>query len=300
MGSQEKEQPRMPGTNRKVWYADAAFYLGKTARKVSGKAEKAGGALRKGVSLAGRSFAEGLETGLAGADRPRVVRARTMRDPLEKQISPILKELKAIADVSGFSGVLRKINEIGAQHSSDPALERLFTRIGSFSPEEQEKLSRAFIQRLGENPAFMRVMNISPAQNGMTQEDYRKISESLIEAAALALEDNGVAREEGEFLRRMTGEMLDPLHEWLQFYLAPKTFSQKVKRLWRIQRIFFKMIKLIHKTKGLAAMPGSRNLRRSYGTKRSGDTQRESTHISRCRDQSRAAGPGFSRAGNRP
>ncbi len=245
----------MPAKNRKVWYADAAFYLGKTARKVSGKAEKAAGALRKGASLAGQSFTEGLETGLTEAAHPKVGRVRVMRDPIEKQISPILKELKAIADVSGFSDVVRKINEIGAQHSGDPVLARLFSRIGSFSPDEQEELSRAFIQRLGENPVFMRVMNVSPAQSKMTQEDYRKISEALIEAAALALEDGGVAREEGEFLRRMTGEMAEPLHEWLRFYLEPKTFSQKLKRLWKIQRIFVKMIKLIHKTKGLAAMP---------------------------------------------
>ena len=45
--------------------------------------------------------------------------------------------------------------------------------------------------------------------------------------------------------------MTRPINELVQFYLHPKTFSQKVKRLWRMQRIFIKMIKLIHMTNAL-------------------------------------------------
>ena len=57
-------------------------------------------------------------------------------------ISPLLKEIKAIADISGLTAAIEEMNGISLKHSRHPIIHRLASRIGQLSPFEQETLSR--------------------------------------------------------------------------------------------------------------------------------------------------------------
>ena len=96
-------------------------------------------------------------------------------------------------------------------------------------------------------------MGAFPGQTKITEEDCQKISDAFIESIFYTLEDVGLTPEERQFLQKFSDEMTRPINELVQFYLHPKNFSQKVKRLWRMQRIFIRMIKLIHMTNAMAS-----------------------------------------------
>ena len=207
---------------KKALHLKLAYNLGRTAKKVS----KTVAAVKK-----------------SARGRPR-----RKQEPLP----PILKEIKAIADVSGLTAALQEMNEISLKHSKNPIISQLTSRIEQLSTPEKEELSRKFIERLGTNPCFSDPMYSFPSQTKMTEEDCQKISDAFIESIFYTLEDVGITPKEKEFLQKFSSDMTRPINDLVQFYLHPKTFSQKVKRLWRMQRIFIKMIKLINMTNALA------------------------------------------------
>jgi len=61
------------------------------------------------------------------------------------------------------------------------------------------------------------------------------------------LKDLGITDEEIEHLRCVADNVSEPLNKLVQFYLYPKTFSQKLKRAWKVQKIFFKTVRIIHR-----------------------------------------------------
>jgi len=201
-----------------------AFSLGRTVKKVS-----------KTVSA---------------ARKPSQKRLQEEAEPL----SPILKEIKAVCDISGLTAAIEEMNEISMDHSDHPLINQLASRIGQLSPYEQEMLSRKFIEKLSAHPCFSGSLagNFS-SPSKITEEDCQNVSDAFIESVFYALEDVGMTVQERRFLQRFSDDMTRPINDLVQFYLHPKTFSQKVKRLWRMQRIIIKMIKLIHMTNALAA-----------------------------------------------
>ncbi|MEI7999668.1 MAG: hypothetical protein WCH62_09225, partial [Candidatus Omnitrophota bacterium] len=189
----------------------------------------------------GRTVKEVSKT-VARVNKPKYQRIDVKpKEPL----SPILKEIKAIADISGLSAALKKMNDVSLKHSKHPIISRLTVKIEQLSPIEKEILSMEFINRLKSSASFSNSMTSIQAGSEMTEENCQKISDELIECIFYTLEDIGMTPQEKDFLRKFSNDMTKPIHELVQFYLHPKTFSQKVKRLWRMQRIFIKMIKLI-------------------------------------------------------
>lgn len=184
-------------------------------------------------------------------------KGRLSKKQSQPPIPPILKEIKAIADISGLTAAIQEMNEISLKHSHHPIISRLTTKIEQLSRTEQEMLSRKFIEKLGRNPYFNHSMNTFPVQREITEEDCQKISDAFIESIFYALEDIGMTSAEKEFLQKFSSDMTRPINDLVQFYLNPKTFSQKVKRLWRMQRIFIKMIKLINMMKNEEQMAGA-------------------------------------------
>jgi len=133
------------------------------------------------------------------------------------------------------------------------------------SADEQEGLSKKFIERLQSSPCFDPAIYTLPPRTKMTEEDCQRISDDLIEAVFYTLKDVGMTPREQEFLQKFSDDMSRPINDLVQFYLFPKTFSQKVKRLWRMQRIFIKMIKLIQLTNALA-LENAESLKRGTTT----------------------------------
>jgi len=180
------------------------------------------------------------------------VRPRFKKEPMP----PILKEIKAIADISGLTAALEEMNEISLKHSRHPVITQLTSKIEQLSMAEKEMLSRKFIEKLASNPCFNNSAYAFPAKTKITEEDCQRISDAFIESVFYALEDVGMTPREREFLQKFSDDMTRPINDLVQFYLNPKTFSQKVKRLWRMQRILIKMIKLIHMTNAMSQANG--------------------------------------------
>ncbi|MBF0569164.1 MAG: hypothetical protein HQL18_00085 [Candidatus Omnitrophica bacterium] len=223
------------------WHLKLAFTLGKTVKKASQKVAKAKKASQ------GRLSRKRTRT-KSGA----VSRIDEFLNNSDEPMSPILKELKGISDVSGLTAAVEEMNEISLKHSSHPVVSRLVAKVQQLSPTEQEMLSRKFIDRLHASPYFSNAMFMMPLQGKMTEEECQKISDAFIECVSHTLEDIGMTPEEREFLQKFSDDVTRPLNELVQFYLHPKTFGQKVKRLWRMQRIIIRMIKLVNMSNTLA------------------------------------------------
>ncbi|MBF0486012.1 MAG: hypothetical protein HQL16_05830 [Candidatus Omnitrophica bacterium] len=241
MPRRKSTKKKIPQKNAEDWHLKVAFALGRTVKKASQKISKAK-ASSKGRLKRKRSSQKSIT----------IHRPDPFSDIPQGPMSPILKELKAIFDVSGLTRAVEEMNEIGLKHSSHPVVNRLVEKLQQLSPGEQEALSRRFIARLQESPYFNNAIFAMPPKAKMTEEECQKISDAFIECVTGTLEDIGMTREEGAFLKEFSDDVTRPLNDLLQFYLHPKTFGQKVKRLWRMQRIVIKIIKIIHISNRLA------------------------------------------------
>ena len=96
--------------------------------------------------------------------------------------SPILNEIKAIADISGLTSAIQEMNEISLKHSRHPVISHLISRIEQLSANNQEMLSRKFIYHLQANPYFSNSLHSMPMQSKMTEEDCQNISDAFIES----------------------------------------------------------------------------------------------------------------------
>ncbi|MBF0253158.1 MAG: hypothetical protein HQL29_05015 [Candidatus Omnitrophica bacterium] len=228
-GIEEIKKNHKPGT----WYSEAAFILGKASKKIS---TKVGTAANKVT---------------ANFDGVKVI-----EDPR----SSILRDVKGILDVSGLSFAISEMNEISIAQSKHPVITRLISKIEDLPSEEQEVLSRKFIDRLSKNSNFMNATHLQPAQMNFSEDECQKLLDSFIDCFVLTMRDVGMGDFDGDLLRQLSGEITRPLNDLMQLYLNPKTFSQKTKRLWRMQRIFFKTISLIMKTNALALEPSCQTI----------------------------------------
>lgn len=220
-----------------AWHLKVAYSLGKAASKVSttldtGKktAKKRSG--RKKVTKTGTQV--GLFAPLPGA--------------IPEPLSPILKEIKGICDISGLTEALEEMNRISLKHSKHPVIEKVVMKVRGLSPAEQELLSRKFIERLNTTMYFNNAIAQLPSQVKLTEEDCEKMSAAFIECVSDTLEDIGLPEEDRVVFKKLTGDIAKPINDLMQFYMHPKTFGQKVKRLWRMQRIIIRVIKLVRLT----------------------------------------------------
>lgn len=232
------------------WYADYAFVLGKTAGNVTRAVNATVNIVDETCHKAKESFDDGFNR----AKGLRVRRLRTGSETPQEKISPILKEMKAIADISGLTETFDEMKAISLRQASDPVIACLISKMEKLSPAEQEILSKKILGRLNANPYFNNATHVVPFGINVTEETCQEVSDTFLQCISSALKDmNIITSQEGELLKKINDDMSQPLNHLLQFYINPKTFSQKLKRLWKMQRIFFKTIKLIKKTTSLAA-----------------------------------------------
>lgn len=257
MTEQDIGKKEVEATPFNPWYADYAFVLGKTARNVTRAVKITVNIVDETCHKAKESFNDGFNQtkGL------KVRRLRTEPETPQEKISPILKEMKAIADISGLTSTFNEMKAISLRQSSDPVISRLISKMEQLSPAEQEILSKKILERLSINPYFNNATRAIPFDINITEETCQEVSDTFLQCISFALKDmNIITEQEERLLQKINDDMSQPLHNLLQFYINPKTFPQKLKRLWKMQRVFFKTIKLIKKTTSLAAeMEGSQN-----------------------------------------
>ena len=111
-------------------------------------------------------------------------------------------------------------------------------------------------ERIENDPVFQQ-MDISGIydRQSFDSADHKKI-EQLIESSVIAFfKDLDLQDWEIQYLQDLAEEVGEPLYELIDFYLAPQTILQKIRRLWRVQRISVKALKLIAKTAELGQPP---------------------------------------------
>ncbi|MBF0594691.1 MAG: hypothetical protein HQL22_06965 [Candidatus Omnitrophica bacterium] len=247
---------------RDSWHLDLAYSLGKAAQKISTRLDT--------VTCTPKKRPEKKRSRKAG-------KAVSVFSPLPEDdqtpLSPILKEIKAIADVSGLTAAVEEMNQISLKHSKHPVVDRLIVRIKGLSAAEQEDLSRKFIEKLNSNLYFNNALLQGPSPVKLTEEDCEKMSAAFIDCISSTLEDIGIPENERIIFKKLTGDIARPLNELIQFYVHPKTFGQKVKRLWRMQRIIFRVIKIMRMSQALQGQmppaftgmaPQSKNISPNY------------------------------------
>lgn len=213
------------------------------------KACRALGAVKESFLI---GYRKGLDEDAAGLPVRPVRRIQTP----EEHLSPILEEIKEICDISGLTQAVDEMRAISLTHTDDPIMSRVSATIESLSPAEMELLSQRVLKRLSEDPFFSAAMNAPPlARPEIPDEDCRKVASAFMRAIAQTLEDAGLSREDCGHLHMISEDISKPLHDLMELYLKPKTWNQKIKRIWRMQRIFFKAMKIIRNTPALALPP---------------------------------------------
>ncbi|MBF0478971.1 MAG: hypothetical protein HQL26_05775 [Candidatus Omnitrophica bacterium] len=215
-----------------AWHLKAAYALGNATQKVSNKISTVKTTVKKRAAKKNKKTAT-------------KVSLWDSFPPTPEPLSPLIKELRAIADISGLTEALEEMNAISMKHSKHPVIERLAVRMQALSPFEQEQVSRNFIEKLNRTFHFNSMTMLMPSQVKLTEEDCQKMSTAFIECISETLEDIGLSEDDRAIFAKLTGDIAKPINDLMQFYICPKTFGQKMKRLWRIQRIFIKMIKLV-------------------------------------------------------
>ncbi|MBF0484328.1 MAG: hypothetical protein HQL25_06440 [Candidatus Omnitrophica bacterium] len=223
-----------------AWHLKAAYALGKATQKASKAVNKVKVSSKKLIAKT-KSKKTGTQVSLF----------EPSSDKVHEPLSPVLKEIKAIMDVSGLTAAIDEMNEISLKNSRHPVIERLVTRVRELSQFEQEQLSRKFIEKLNAKLHFDNMAVLLPSQVKLTEEDCQKMSDAFIGCISETLEDLGLSEEDRAVFEKLTGDIAKPINDLMLFYMYPKTFKQKIKRLWRMQRIFIKMIKLVRLTNEL-------------------------------------------------
>ena len=172
--SVKSKQTSGPGS----WYMKAAFVVGKTAKKVSESMGNTAEIVGVKLDYAKTAFNEGFNRGADEAEIATTKRTHDLPDTPGAEISPILREVKGIMDVSGLSEAIREMNEIGLEHSKHPVISCLISKIEGLPPADQEILATKFIDRLSANAYFHNATRSLPLQVNFSEEDCQK-GESL-------------------------------------------------------------------------------------------------------------------------
>ena len=233
-------------------HRDAAYELGRAAGKVSLVIRSVASFAGVGIDKAKGSFETGYGRMVNPLLRVRIRRIDRPGDPGLARLSPILREIRAIMDISGLTYAIEEMNEIGLKHSDDSLVAGIISKIENLPFDRQEMLAKKFLKRFGSSQFVNGSSFASLASADISEEDCQKMSDLLIECAFHALTDIGLKEDEKLNLRSLVGEISRPIDELIQFYLRPKTVKQKIRRLWRMQRIIIKMIGLVNKLNGLA------------------------------------------------
>lgn len=252
-GKDKVRKPRRKPGRKGAWHRDVAYGLGRAAGRMSSAMRNAASSAGKEIEKAKKTFEDGY--GRGDKQPPRAGRIRRIDrsgEPADPRVSPILREIGAIMDISGLTDAIKAMNEIGLKHSKDSVVAGIVSKIEGLPPDEQEAIARKFLEKFRSNALFSNSAIASLVRADISEDDCRKMSDLLIESVFSSLEDVGLAEEDKLRLRSLAGEISRPIDDLVQFYLRPKTFRQKVKRLWRMQRIFIKLIGLINKLNALA------------------------------------------------
>ncbi|MFH1505028.1 MAG: hypothetical protein ABIH08_06565 [Candidatus Omnitrophota bacterium] len=281
MSETENKDKTYPAGQKDSWHIFAAYKLGRAARKIFNTAgsptvlieettraaknsfQKISDKIQSSCQQAKMSLRDMYEfpsyenpsrqrslVSLNRGEQEKVYHTSSMSP--EDKISPLLQEIRAIADVSGLTSALLEMKNKALGYSGDPALTQFVANLEQLTPVQQESLANRFLERLKDNVYFKEMFQstyLTPVS--MAPEVYKETEDALIMCLYQSLKDSAIPVPEFQYLQELTDDISKPLHNLMQLYFDPQTIFQKLKRLWNIQRIGFKALKLIHKTSQL-------------------------------------------------
>jgi len=263
---------------QKIFHEELAFHTGKLCRIVVNRTEKTVSYLnpkvktsfRKGAKASEQFFFKTVTTvtekvssfkinsEAQGRNLQRVLRHKSSfhRENEEMDLTPILKEIKDIAEISGFAKAMAEVKEKTRTCEHDPIIEKIISDLESMPPVQQEIFLRDLVKRLEKNH-FLHEFMIPSCLEGqqIIVENEDKRQEIFIHCLMENIKSLGYSEEEIKHFFDVMRMISSPIDELFQFYLHPGSFKNKMKRLWKIQRIGFKVVKVIHKVKKLEPQP---------------------------------------------
>jgi len=253
----------------KTWFNSLAYDLGRTTKKFFNKtdsmAQTAEKSIRKTMDSLEKQAIKKMEEiqekkaqSFSNSNFPAAYFKDNNDISLKEKerIMSVLKDISEIIEISGLKKAFEEMKENAREHSEDPILNQFISKLEHLDPVEQENLANKFISRLNANPDFTEMMmlpSLDPVS--LTEKDRQAMVDTLTDCLCQSVKDIGMYDGDFEYLQKLTKEISEPLNKCIQLYLDPKTFFQKVKRIWRLQRIGFKSLKILVKTNEFSQTP---------------------------------------------
>ena len=248
--NKNKSPSKSPADSRHI---SMAYNLGSTTRKILDGADNVTASIDRTVRTATGSLNERVSKIRASHRSKSMVsykRDNLSPNDAKELLTPILQDMKKIADISGLTSALLEMKERALRHSDDPVFTQLISSVEHLDPLQQEELARKFIARFNANAYLnerMKSMYLFKEADILTPKDSDKIKNALMVCIYQTFKDLGFEHD-FQYIQNLSDDISEPLNDLIQFYLDPQTLSQKLSRLWKIQRIGFKTLMIINKT----------------------------------------------------
>ena len=138
------------------------------------------------------------------------------------------------------------MEKLAVSHRYAGVIEKLATKLSELNGVERQTLSVALLQRIEADPRFRDLGAFRT--NGTVKPDpadLDKLGRMVSSHLRITLRDLDLTETEMDQLRVVVIDVSQPLVELVELYLKPRTFLQKMKRYWRMQRMGVKAIQIM-------------------------------------------------------
>ena len=248
------------------WHSSVAFTLGKATGKMLKGSGRVMDTIEGSVKKTAHSFnmrMDDLTSPIKNSDvfvdvtpGNKTKQSRSL-EPFNKdtnqEIYSVLQEIQELADLSGLTATLNEMKLKALRYSNDPALAKFISQADMLTPNQQEFIASRFIEKITNKPFFNEIiMPLKSSNKRSNKTDHKILASELMTCLYEAFKECGLLEHDYKHIHTLTEEISEPLIDLLEFYSNPKTFTEKLKRLWKLQRIGFKTINIIRKANRIA------------------------------------------------
>lgn len=154
-------------------------------------------------------------------------------------------ELRMLADASGLTAALQKARLAALRHDHDPVLARLADRLESLGEPERREMGQRLLERLTSQPALRQLASSSgfrPVE--LRPAELERLGLAAASSARTTLHELGLTDADIAHVSSVAAEVVAPLVELTELYLAPRTPMDRVKRYFRLQRVGFTALRI--------------------------------------------------------
>ncbi|MDH5674068.1 MAG: hypothetical protein OEZ06_18065 [Myxococcales bacterium] len=171
--------------------------------------------------------------------------------PMAQALPLEARDLKALADISGFSKALEQVIELALRHDRDPSLHALADRLEALPFAERRAWAARLLERIAGDRRVMPLIELADLRQAdatlggieLGSVEILALMEAITEGMATALLELGLSHQEIAAIAEVIQITFSPLDELARFYLQPRGLGERVRRGWRLQRMLWVAIR---------------------------------------------------------